>query len=292
MKISNSEMGVFKSCRRKYWFEYVEGLKAKFKALALTLGSAYHLGVEMVLKGNPYFADELDATDDLETVDKMIVEIMVDHFETHFTIDCELIEIEQSFKVEITSGIEFIGRMDGLVKIDGEYWILEHKTVASIDSRYWWHIALNDQTSSYIIAAMKMGYQVKGVLYVVIEKCGTKRKLATPPENLRYKNDGGLYANCRLEDETDMEYAGRVLKWYDEKCRIQSRFIVRTPEQILTRQCEIIDVCRDIEAAKNDNSYYANPGSCRTFPCPFESLCVNDSPEIREVKFEPRKPRE
>lgn len=45
VEVTNSELGSFRSCRKKWWFQYEEKLRPKVKPRALAVGSIVHAGV-------------------------------------------------------------------------------------------------------------------------------------------------------------------------------------------------------------------------------------------------------
>ena len=44
--LTNTALGRMRSCERKYYLRNVAGLKSRFKSPAMSLGSAFHAGIE------------------------------------------------------------------------------------------------------------------------------------------------------------------------------------------------------------------------------------------------------
>ena len=55
LEISNSSTSIFKSCQKKYYWKYIEGLSPYKKSTSLTLGSIIHNAFDMYYNG---FHDE------------------------------------------------------------------------------------------------------------------------------------------------------------------------------------------------------------------------------------------
>jgi hypothetical protein len=253
---STSQINRFKECRRRYFFEYVEGLEPVIKDRNLILGSAYHEGVAA---GTDWIAPD------------PISEIMVNHYRKH--IDLELKEVEQKFCVSLGYGIRLIGYIDGIT----DNYLVEHKTAARVDATYLHHLLWDEQATNYLIAS-----GMDKILYIIIQKCTLKPHKETI--NKKYKADGTLYANMYDHDEPENEYVERVRSWYDAECRITTQVVSRTTAQKNSHLQDLKNVIKDIKNA----AYYRNPKACSIFGCPFASICLEDTPEVREVNFKPK----
>lgn len=160
MKISNSEIGTFLDCRRKYYFQYYLHLQKKTngegKVNNLTFGTKIHeaLGAWYVSGGQEdpnkiikqLFIDErpmvvgygdsdlLKKFDEQEKMGVMLIghymdQVLKNGLDYGFTY----ISSEEEMEMEILPDVNFIGKIDALMErdVDGSKFLLEHKSYAS-----------------------------------------------------------------------------------------------------------------------------------------------------------------
>jgi RecB family exonuclease len=156
--ISNSELGTFKDCRRKWWFGTYRGLQPKARKATgpLALGTRVHAALEAyytdlqdpieVYNGLvederfQLYALEQDTTDfDKESeLGRVMIEGYLQWLEeTGADAQLEVIGAEKKLSSTIMDGrVELIGKVDARVrrKTDGVVLSMDHKTVASFDS--------------------------------------------------------------------------------------------------------------------------------------------------------------
>jgi len=176
LKVRTTERRTFKRCRKKWQYEYVEGLKPIARSSPLWVGTAVHIGLEGYYTEHGLTAAfrEDVAREKLERFffvertrlgynqmdeenrnsfneDVELATGMLDHYFKWApqNDDFEVMETEFYAEVELAKGIRLTLRADGLV-IDhsGDAWILEHKTTAQIDQDAVW-LELDDQASTY-----------------------------------------------------------------------------------------------------------------------------------------------
>ena len=176
MRVSNSRIQTYKSCRRKYQLHYIYGLTPVQSAEALERGLSYHELVEqlyrtgeLVLSGNPK------------------VDAMATAFDRYIYPNAMAIAQEEWFSYSTASGNEVVGRIDARA---GDGCLIEHKTTSGeIDEAYWYNLENNEQVLTYMAA-----YDVNTMLYTVCR---------TP--TIRQK-----------KNETEYEFYRRCVEWYEE----------------------------------------------------------------------------
>lgn len=205
-KLTNSSESCFKTCPKKFWYRYRLGLVPSHDADALRLGSAFHLGAE-ILKGGGDINAAVEAiacgyavkscppwlTQDEYMVEMETAIALVRGWNARYGSDgiCKYVGVEQSFDIPIvnpetgrptqlyTSG----GKIDGIVELpDARLAIMEHKTTSddiSAGSDYWKKLLFDAQISRYYLAARSLGYDISTVIYDVIRKPGI-RPLSIP----------------------------------------------------------------------------------------------------------------
>lgn len=212
IQISNSEIGMFKECRRKWWLTAYRGLLPKEKSLVgpLPLGTRVHSAMEA------YYAngeDLLEAyallvaedrvnflastqSDDPANVTKFNSEaelgrIMLEGYlewteSEGLDSDLEVIASERAisyFPEEFDGRVELMGKLDLLVRhgLTEFYSALDLKTAASFDS-YYKMFLLNEQLRMYALLLRKSGGDVviDGGVYRILKKVKRSAK-AQPP---------------------------------------------------------------------------------------------------------------
>jgi hypothetical protein len=318
--LSASSISTFMSCRRKYWFQYVEKMKPIRREIPLSLGAAVHAGLEFLFKSGSgvqmtrdaiheavtesYTQDELN---DSGTEPDVAVEL-VSAFDraVDWRSKWEFIRVEPKFEVPIGFGRRLIGYYDGIVRVNNALYVLEHKTVkGQVQERRLNHLLWDIQAGLYVASAWEMGIPVIGVLYNFLPKPTIEQATATPMEDRKYTKEkvdkqgnvtepSRLYANMRETDETNAEYVARVKAWYDERLNqdfFRQHIITRNEAQVKSLLEQVKHLSKDMRACERDQSYYMNPSACQTLSCPFASVCLEDTPEAREANFTRRDPR-
>lgn len=294
-QVSASAMRCFKACRRRYFFQYVERLKLLITPKPLSFGGAVHKGVENLLNGRSLddmkkaiidsYSDE-DLNDDIIAPDMALIAVLA--FDKYVDWrSWKILDVEKRFEVSMGYAKHLIGFLDTLVEIDGLNYIVEHKTITerTLTERYLNHLLFDDQAGLYIVAANKMGYNVRGALYNIMLKPDMKPYKATPFDRRKYKKDGTLYANLRERDETNEDYLVRVKEWYDSPTRFVQHIVYRTEPQLEAIARNFDMVLKDMRSCEKDGTFYANGNACSILPCSFESICIEDTPEARSVNF-------
>jgi hypothetical protein len=249
-KVSYSEIRTYKSCRRKYFFSYIEGLKPKQESDALVSGSYYHKKLEALLKDEPFDMADAKTTAMAFAFDKYIRPSLP-----------EVIQTEKFFSKPLgkygTVDVEVIGYIDGICK-DGTP--IEHKSTSfPIDEAYQDSLWFDEQIPVYMWAE-----NVNEMWYTVCKK-----------PNIR-----------QTKRETEEEFAQRCIEWYDtdteEKIAILK--VCRTREDINEHMIEIMRITNEM---RNQTHFFRNPYNCNGFmSCPYRSICLNYDPLIEPIGFE------
>lgn len=300
-KLTTSQVKCFKTCRKRYYFEYVECLKPIETPKALELGTLYHYGLEQLLAGA-----HIDAV--LEAIRMKAInhsrEMGIDFEPLHTYIAFEMVRafdkgshwrewqidaIEKRFEVTTGYAKRMIGKIDGIITDNGKRYLIEHKTTSQWgkDGESYLHNLLwDEQSTNYLYAYRRMleddtidGGPVAGIFYTIVEKPSIKPYTATPPDKRKYTKDGNLYAGQHEWDETPEEYARRVREWYDAENRVHTAFVYRTEADIDEHIADFNLTIRDIIAAEREGTFYRNPAACQILGCPFRSKCLDNVPD-------------
>ena len=191
--LTHSRMQSFKSCRKRHWFEYEQGIRKEHDAKALRMGSAGHEGLDVLNKTcdvaqavqavRDYYGMCPDEFDEWEwTIERETMETLISAYHWRWSEQpIEMIASEQSFKVPLinpeTNAASKLwnaaGKIDGIISMESRKLVLEHKFVSDPieqDSDYWRRLQLDSQICLYTWAARQLGHNVTGVFYDLIRK--------------------------------------------------------------------------------------------------------------------------
>lgn len=250
MRLSNSKIQCFKSCRRKYQLKYVEDIVPVQSAEALERGKSYHEKVEMILKGEEF------------TFDDPKTDAMALAFQKYILPKVGKVEaVEEWFETPLPDGNVLCGKCDGRLE-DGR--IVEHKTTsADLDEAYIASLQNDEQILTYMWA-----YGVNEILYTVCK---------TPSIRLK-------------KDETDDEFRQRCLEWYDTdtEMKIGTINVFRDPDEIKEFGKDLEAISDEINHCKRFYRVPAHCMKWNR-PCEYMGICRNFDPQMQYVGFERRK---
>ena len=246
MDITASMIRSYKSCPKKFFFEYAEGLKPEVVSEPLEIGRNYHECLESLLT-----TGEKPVVTDLPSA-------MAEAFDRYIPWrNWEVKAVEKEYRVGLGAGIYLKGKIDALCA-DGTP--IEHKS-SSVkgDEKYRERLFLDDQVSCYLLALTLMrGEPVSRIVYTVCQKPQLRpsSKIADPEENAR-------------------ELLERQRAWFDEE-KVTSFTVVRSAAEISEFQDEVIYLARSIRARSH---FYRNPDACRIMGCAYQPICQDYDPE-------------
>lgn len=184
MKVSNSQIQCYKSCRRMYELRYVEGVVPNVRSEALERGSNYHDKVEQLLKTGEFDVDFTKAS------------AMATAFKKYIYPRLHPVAEEEWFGYETAYGDNMIGRIDAR-NADGA--IIEHKTTSlNIDELYWYSVQTDEQLMTYMSA-----YHVTKAYYTVCKTPTIKQR--------KTETDEDFFQRCIkwYEEDTSIKIAMR-----------------------------------------------------------------------------------
>lgn len=250
MRLSNSRIQCFKSCRRKYQLKYIENVVPVQSAEALERGKSYHEKVEMLLSGKMFDFDD-------PKTDAMALA-----FQKHIMPKIGKVEaVEEWFERPLPDGNVLVGKCDGRLA-DGK--ILEHKTTsADLDEAYIASLQNDEQILTYM-----WSYGVNEILYTVCK---------TPSIRLK-------------KDESEDDFRQRCFEWYDTdtELKIGTINVYREPSEI-TEFSEDLEAISD-EISNCHRFYRVPSHCMKwNRPCEYMGICRNFDPQMEYIGFERRK---
>ena len=300
-KLTTSQVKCFKTCRKRYFLEYVECLKPIETPKALEIGTLYHVGLEHLLNGLPVEGAMLAVIEcqrgnaelkgiDFDPLNAYVAAEMVRAFDRDSGWrDWTIVAVEKQFEVSTGYAKRLLGKIDGLIEQDGKRFLIEHKTTSqwgTDGADYLHNLLWDEQSTNYLYAYNRMledgvidGGEVSGIFYNIIEKPSIRPYTATPPEKRKYTRDGKLYAGQHEFDETPEEFRLRVREWYAAEKRVHTAFVYRTAADIAEHIADFNLTIKDIAAAEREGTFYRNPEACKILPCPYRAKCLDNMPD-------------
>lgn len=311
--LTHSSTQCFRACNRRYFFQYVLGLRPSHDSDALRLGSAFHIGLEELKAGHSpedaeqVIRDTYEGTDCppwLEPVEFQVEEetavAMVRAYHARYHADpiCTYVAVEQSFNLPIinpetgypTPSFTTAGKIDGIVRLpDKRLAVAEHKTTSddiTPGSPYWQRLLLDSQISRYYLAARELGHDVQTVVYDVVRKPSIRPKQITKADRAWATSEKNYFGfpltEACPERETPKMYGARLAA--DMTSRPEFYFarneIPRLESDLTEFQRETwitqkqIRDCELKQRRWGASAWPRNTSSCTgMFTCPYLSVC-------------------
>ena len=255
MIVSISQVKCFKSCRRAYYFRYIEQLEPIKTSDALQMGTNYHEILEALNNDGPEALAGFPYTKELAMA-YAYLENIYPHFEVK--------SAEDWIRYKLNDKHTLIGRVDGIAT-DGN--LVEHKsTSGEITSQYEYNLLWDEQLLAYMLAT-----GARKAYYTVCRKPTIRQK----------------------KTESDEEFFKRVCEWYHEDADSKIRLleIERTDEEVEQFRQDLIAMCDEMENATN---LYRNCGWCNVWGrrCEYSGICLNYDSSQEYIEFERKERRQ
>jgi len=291
LNLSYSSAADLRSCSKKYYYKNILGLQPKVTTSALTVGSTIHECFEMYFtkRTAQEIIQHIDAAykkglsrateieEDRFLIDKYTCLGMWTNY-PFSEMEFEEVIPEKDFKVRLgrLRGVYLTGRVDGLVRRQGKWWIREVKTT-SLDKR-----AFQSKAS--------VSYQAAGYMYGVLKESNTQACGVVYDTIKRPLLRRGAH-------ETAQSFGERILADYaraDKKEMYYDRYYsYRTEKEISEFEKDMVILARDLRRRIARSNWFRNTDNCFTFnsECPFRKICWQDRPDpsLMEALYERRK---
>lgn len=247
MEITNSEVSTFRSCVRKWYYNYILQFKPSKASLPLYIGDVIHQALELFWNGREltiildfvdHFCDDNPPPKDEETTITHIKVMLIGYFAkwAEDRKNWDVIEVEKMVGFDF-GGFKYRGKVDVVAryKPDNRVYIIEHKTasddIGSTSDFYWQRLEVDNQITGYQRAVIgELGGDV-GIIYDVLKKPTTKGpKLLKSVRQKKNETDEEFEERKmqnRFENtESYPAYFERIQKDYSEN--LDSHFVRRT----------------------------------------------------------------
>lgn len=249
MRGSISKLKLFKSCRRAYYFKYVEGLEPVKKSEALEVGTNYHEEIEKLYK-----------TGNVDVVNYSREEAMAIAYQKYILPQFKVKAVEE-WKAKLCGTHILVGRIDGIAE-DGS--LVEHKTTSSDLNEYEYDLQWDEQMLVYMWLTGSTS-----IWYTMIRKPTIRQKKA--------ESDEEFFDRMVAWYDEDTFNKIRVVK------------ITRTQKAINECIDGLVTEMNDICAleGEEEGAWYKNTCYCKYWGrrCEYSNICLNYDPNETYVDF-------
>ena len=291
---------LFRNCRKAAEYRYVLDLVPLERDRNLAFGSLVHECLEIWHRTRDLAAtlDHVDracpnraANEDERRTWHLATAMLRGYAARYPTEDFEVVALERKFEGEITNpatgaasrSFTLAGRVDGIVRVGGEHFLLEHKTASVLDSSYLERLWTDFQITLYAhYVEQALGIRVAGVLYNVVVKARLQQSLGeTEAEfearraELVAKSKSGKSSAQRRMPESDEAFQARLAEKYADPAMFHRERLYVSREQFDTLRAELWELTQAFLDARRRGVFYQNTSFCFQYgrPCPYFPLC-------------------
>ncbi len=321
--LTYSALNTFRNCPRKYKNRYLDNLRPRERAEALSFGSVIHTAIELWYRSSDaesrlrdvlaYIDDAFEnrVVDSNQMVQWHLAKAMFRGYaERYATEEFEIVEVEKEFVGEIrnpdtgrqSQTFRIAGKVDGIVRCHDGLYLLEHKTASTIDASYLDKLWTDTQIALYCYYLRELGYPIVGVIYNVLLKSRLKQGKGETQEEyevrhaeLAAKNKSGKSTAKRQMPETDDEYQARLTQWYSRPEAFHREFIYLSEDRLAMLQDEVWEITQQYLDARRRGKWLLNTSNCFSYqrPCEYLAYCQSGfNPNVADNLYEIALPNE
>jgi RecB family exonuclease len=321
--LTYSALNTFRNCPRKYKNRYLDNLRPRERAEALSFGSVIHKAIELWYRSRDTesrLSEVLAYIDDafenrVSDLNHMVqwhlaTAMMHGYAERYATEDFEVVEVEKEFVGEIrnpdtgrqSQTFRIAGKVDGIVRCHDGLYLLEHKTASTVDASYLDKLWTDTQIALYCYYLRELGYPIVGVIYNVLLKSRLKQGKGETQEEyevrhaeLAAKNKSGKSTAKRQMPETDDEFQARLTEWYSRPEAFHREFIYLSEDRLAMLQDEVWEITQQYLDARRRGKWLLNTSNCFSYqrPCEYLAYCQSGfNPNVADNLYEIALPNE
>lgn len=321
--LTYSALNTFRNCPRKYKNRYLDNLRPRERAEALSFGSVIHTAIELWYRSSntesrlrDVLAYVNDAFENRVVDPNLMVQwhlataMIRGYAERYVTEDFEVVEVEKEFVGEIrnpetgrqSQTFRIAGKVDGIVRCHDGLYLLEHKTASTVDASYLDKLWTDTQIALYCYYLRELGYPIVGVIYNVLLKSRLKQGKGETQEEyevrhaeLAAKNKSGKSTAKRQMPETDDEFQARLTEWYSRPEAFHREFIYLSEDRLAMLQDEVWEITQQYLDARRRGKWLLNTSNCFSYqrPCEYLAYCQSGfNPNVADNLYEIALPNE
>ena len=321
--LTYSALNTFRNCPRKYKNRYIDNLRPRERAEALSFGSVIHAAIELWYRSPDtesrlpdvlaYIDDAFEnrVVDSNQMVQWHLATAMIRGYaERYANEEFEIVEVEKEFVGEIrnpdtgrqSQTFRIAGKVDGIVRCHDGLYLLEHKTASTVDASYLDKLWTDTQIALYCYYLRELGYPIVGVIYNVLLKSRLKQGKGETQEEyevrhaeLAAKNKSGKSTAKRQMPETDDEFQARLTEWYSRPEAFHREFIYLSEDRLAMLQDEVWEITQQYLDARRRGKWLLNTSNCFAYqrPCEYLAYCQSGfNPNVADNLYEIALPNE
>ena len=280
MDLSYNNGSTFRGCQKKFYWRYIERLEPIIKLPSLTLGAVLHEGFDLFYKGGSdnevynyildKFNEELAKQEVADQESVLIAKYIAMGMWLYYPYkkkEYDRILSEQKFSIPLVDGVDFVGRVDGLVLKNDRWWVRELKTTGLNQRQFEGRCQTSAQGTGYVYAMTKLGYDVKGILYDYIKKPLLRKGVK----------------------ETADEFGRRIINDYKVRPKLyyERYYSYRTPVDLHHFEEDSKLLVADMLKTAKGGTFYRNMDQCWNFGscCPYSLICFAEKPDNLTVQL-------
>lgn len=315
-----SMWSLFRNCRKAVEWRYLEQLAPIQRDRNLHFGSLIHECLQT-------WHQQRDLAEVLALIDRLrpnrlqdeyqrrdghLASAMMRAYAARYAVEeFEVIALEKTFEGPIVNpatgaasrSFVLAGKVDGVVRIGDDYFVLEHKTAAQLDSDYLEKLWTDFQITIYsYYIEQTMGIPITGILYNVLVKAKlqqgkgeTEAEYQARRAELLAKSKTGKTTAKRRMPETDEEFQQRLAEKYTEPAMLHREMLYLSRDRFDILRAELWELTQAFLDAKRRRIFYQNTAFCFNYqrPCPYFALCrSNGNPNLIENFYQRVAPNE
>ncbi len=253
MQIDYTQASTLIDCPQKYYIKFILGLqKASVDTtnIDIRFGQTVHSGLELFYKEKSKeditktFDDFIDVEGEESKTKANGIELLnayIEHYKNKDK-DMQILDVETKDSYSIDD-ITYIVKVDTIIKLNDNIYVLEHKTAKNIAYNYFDKFSPNMQMTGYTEYVRQKYGQCSGILLNVLQSANRKRAYKGEPAGFH--------------------------------CKFQREIVNRNPQQLDDFKENIKKIAKFLEVCKLHNSWFKNENSCHKFRgCQYKELCL------------------
>ena len=320
MVTTYSMWSLFRNCRKAVDWRYLQQLVPLQRDRNLHFGSIIHECLqawhqrrdldEVLAAINRLCANR--SQDETQRRDWHLATAMMRAYAVRYVRDdFEVIALERNFEGPIVNpatgaasrSFVLAGKVDGVVRIGSEHFILEHKTAAQVDGDYLEKLWTDFQITLYAhYIEETMGIPITGILYNVLVKAKlqqgkgeTEEEFQVRRAELLAKSKTGKTTAKRKQPESDDEFQLRLAEKYADPEMFHREMLYLSRDRFVILRSELWELTQSFLEARRRGVFYQNTAFCFNYqrPCPYFPLCrSNGNPNLIENFYQRVPPNE
>jgi len=295
-KYSHSAFKTFQRCAKKWSYIYIDKIVPKESPVYLTRGINLHEHLAVL-----YDHDYMGAGRELTDEDTAL--LMRYHDKWHAEdVGWKVISVEEDYEFEV-AGFPVVFKPDLVVEINGEVWIVDHKTTVNIPDEWDPYNMSDFQHLLYVAGLRSLGYDVKGFIFNYIRtKAPTQPALVKAGDRIAYlakmDTDYNTLLNFalehKMETDTDVREKLTILRHAPDKF-FQRHFLIVPETAINEMLIDVENILIEMAESEITGGYprhvvAKHGGSQACGRCPYQPLChaellgIDTEPILLEYK--------